>query len=52
MISKDISSRQPDSVDARRRPFFAPRVGLRLLVALVLAWIVLLAFFVTHVASR
>lgn len=39
-------------VTRRRRPIFISGLGVRLLIALVISWVIVLAFFATGVVSH
>jgi hypothetical protein len=54
MATNGIADQTKDTTPAthRRRPLFISGLGLRLLIALVISWVIILAFFATGVVSH
>jgi hypothetical protein len=52
MLGKDITTRRSGAVTSRRRPALTSSLALRVMVAVAIAWLVIMAFFVTSVVSH
>ena len=52
MVTNEATSRQSNPVTPRRRPVFISGMVLRLLIALVISVRIVMAFFVSSVASH
>jgi hypothetical protein len=52
MVTNQVTPRQPDPVTHRRRPVFISGMVLRLLIALVISVLIVMAFFVSSAVSH
>lgn len=54
MATNGIATQTGDTspVTRRRRPLFISGLGVRILIALIISWLIVLAFFATGVVSH